>query len=69
VVVVEIIVVVGMRAYPAMAGLISMRAGADAFDMAPTLVVRCSGCQQLPDETIAFAKTTNADCQIPVQTA
>jgi hypothetical protein len=69
VVVVEIIVVVDMRAYPAMAGLISMRAGADAFDMAPTLVVRCSGCQQLPDETIAFAKTTSADCQISMQNA
>jgi hypothetical protein len=53
-----------MRTHPAMAGLISMRAGANAFDMAPTLVVRCSGCQQLPDETIAFAKTANVDRQI-----
>jgi hypothetical protein len=33
-----------------------MRAGADAVDMEPTLVVRCSGCQQLPDETIEYEK-------------
>jgi hypothetical protein len=52
VVIVAIIVAAGMRAYPAMAGLKSMRADADAVDMVPTLVVRCSGCQQLQSETI-----------------
>jgi hypothetical protein len=54
VVIVTIIVAADMRARPAMAGVKSIRAGADAVDMVPTLVVRCSVCQQLPNETITM---------------
>jgi len=50
---VAIFVVAATPIRPGMTGAMAMRAGVDACDMGSTIVVRCSGCQQLPNETIA----------------
>lgn len=53
VIIVAIMTVAAMPVRPVLTGARLMRAGVDECDMELTIVVRCSGCQQLPNETIA----------------
>ena len=52
-IIVAMLVVAVMPKRPVETGAFAMRAGMSACDMGSTIVVRCSGCQQLPNETIA----------------
>jgi len=42
------LIVTVMPERPVETGAFAMRAGVNACDMDSTIVVRCSGCQQLP---------------------